>query len=186
MLALDVEAADPDEELRGRILSAARAEREPAGVVAPLRRRRWALPALATFATAAACAAIAFGVWAITLSNDLGRAGPDRRALAILADPTARRFPLSGAEGAVVVTRTRDAALVVSQLGRAPGGKTYELWVVLGADPQPAGTFAGGGKQTLVALRRKVPPGAQVSVSLEPSPGSRTLTGTLLFGAQTA
>lgn len=95
------------------------------------------------------------------------------------------RFPLAGAPGHVVVTRSRDAALVVANLERAPSGKTYELWVVDALQPQPAGVFSGGGDRSLVALTRKVPRGARVAVSLEPAGGSRQVTGTLLFSAQT-
>jgi anti-sigma-K factor RskA len=122
----------------------------------------------------------------VRLSNDTGRERPDGRAIAIVSDPSASRFPLVGADGSVVVTSRREAALVVSQLARAPHGRTYELWVVVSERPQPAGTFAGGGERSLVALTRTVPPGSKVSVSLEPAGGSQTLTGTLLFGAQTA
>ena len=109
----------------------------------------------------------------------------DARATTVLSDPTAVRFPLAGAPGHVVVTRSRAAALVVSNLRRAPSGKTYELWVVAALQPRPAGIFSGGGKRSLVALTRKVPHGARVAVSLEPAGGSRQVTGTLLFSAQT-
>ena len=184
-LALDVEEAEPSRGLRRRILSAALAEPAHEAPVVRLRNRRWALPAAATLAVAASCAAIGLGIWAAGLSSDPGQNALDKRALAIVADPNATRFPLIGADGSVVVTGRRDAALVVSKLARAPHGKTYELWVVIAQHPQPAGIFNGGGERSLVALTRKVPRGSQVSVSLEPAGGSRTLTGDLLFGAQT-
>lgn len=186
-LALDVEGAEPRPGLRARIVTAARDER---GQEAPARRRlqprRWALPAAATLAVAASSAAVGLGIWAVRLSNDIGGERVDARAVAIVADPSASRFPLIGADGSVVVTTRREAALVVSRLAHAPRGKTYELWVVVAKQPTPAGTFAGGGERSLVALTRKVPRGSQVSVSLEPAGGSRTLTGDLLFGALTA
>ncbi len=186
VLALDVEDAEPSRALRKRIVQAARAEREPEAAVVHLRRRRWALPAAAALAVAASCAAIGLGIWAVLLSNDLGKGGIDKRALAIVTHPYASRFPLIGADGVIVVTPRREAALVVSKLVRAPHGKTYELWVVIAQQPQPAGIFPGGGERSLVALTRSVPRGSQVSVSLEPAGGSSTLTGSLLFGAQTA
>lgn len=187
-LALDVDASDPPPLLRERILEAARDERP--GTVVSLRRRRWVLPATAALAAAAALAAVAVGIWTISLSDDLAHERSARRAearaAAILADPSSVRYPLSGARGQVVVTRGGDAALVVSGLGRAPRGKTYELWVVSGERPRPAGTFQSGRPSSLVALEQKVPHGAKVAVSLERAGGSPRLTGRLLFAAQTA
>ena len=184
-LAVDVEDADPPPSLRRRIVEAARSDRAPARA-RPIRRRSWILPAAASLAAAAACAAVGLGVWAVLLSNDLDRATTagraDARAVSILADPGAARFRLRGADGVLAVTEARDAALLVSRLPRAERSRTYELWVVDGPTPRPAGTFAGGGTASLVALERRVPPGAHVSVSLEPAGGSRTLTGPLVFG----
>jgi anti-sigma-K factor RskA len=183
-LALDVEDADPPAGLRERILEAARNERAPARVM-PLRRRTWTLPVAASLAAAAACAAVAFGIWAVRLSGDLGHATDarraDARAVSILADPTAARFPLHGARGVLAVTEAREAALVVSQLPRVARGRTYELWVVEHSTPRPAGMFSGGGEASLIALERRVPHGAHVSVSLERAGGSPTLMGPLLF-----
>src|SRR5437868_1110433 len=92
-LAYGVEGPAPPAELRDRILVRARQERPN---VVPLRPRRnltaWATAA----AAAAACAAIGLGVWAATLNGSLGRersaAGAQRAALALLADPAARRI----------------------------------------------------------------------------------------------
>jgi anti-sigma-K factor RskA len=187
-LALDVDVSEPPGGLRDRILESARDDRRT-GKVIPLRRRRWVLPASAGVAAAAASAAVGLGIWAIGLSGDLDReqsAGRvDGRAVAVLSDPTAVRYPLVGAPGHLAVTRSRDAALVVSNLKRALRGKTYELWVVVSLQPQPAGIFSGGAKRSLVPLTRKVPHGARVSVTLEPAGGSRRVTGSLLFGTQT-
>lgn len=184
-LALDVEDAEPRPGLRARILTAAREDRAQERPARRLRPRRWALPAAATLAVAASGAAVGLGVWALRLSNDVGGEHVDGRAVAIVSDPTASRFPLIGADGSVVVTSRQEAALVVSNLAPAPRGKTYELWVVVAQQPHPAGLFEGGRERSLVALTRTVPRGSQVSVSLEPAGGSRTLRGDLLFGAQT-
>jgi anti-sigma-K factor RskA len=188
-LALDVDLWEPPAGLRDRILAAAHEDRGTHGQVVPLRRRRWVLPAGAGLAAAAASAAVALGIWAVSLSGDLDREhsarGLERRAVAVLSDPTAVRYPLVGAPGHLAVTGSRDAALIVSNLERAPRGKTYELWVVVSLQPQPAGIFSGGETRSLVPLTRKVPHGARVSVTLEPVGGSRRVTGSLLFGTQT-
>ena len=58
----------PRPELRERLLASARAERPN---VVPLRPRRWALPAAVSVAAVAAVAALALGLWATSLSDDL-------------------------------------------------------------------------------------------------------------------
>ncbi len=184
-LAYDVYAPPPPGELRERVLGQVRRDRTN---VVPLRPR-WAWP-VAAVAAVAAGAAIGLGIWAVKQSNSLDRERAahraDARALAIIASPDSTRFPLFGAKGALVVARTGDAALVVSGLRPAPEGKTYEAWVVRGGEPLPAGIFAGGSGRLVVALTRPVPHGAQVAVSLERAGGSQRLTGSMLFGAQTA
>jgi anti-sigma-K factor RskA len=184
-LALDVDDAEPPGGLRTRIVEAAREDRSrPAAGVA--RPRRWALPAAAALAAAAAFAAVGLGIWGLRLSGDLDRARTagraDARAVAILADPAATRFRLHGADGVLAVNPAREAAMAVASLPRAARDRIYELWVVQGSEPRPAGTFAGGGSASLVSLRRPVPPGAHVSVSLEAAGGSRTLKGPIVFG----
>lgn len=166
-LALAVEPVAPPSELRGRILTAARA----GGEVVPFPRR--ILPAVSAVAAVAACAAIAFGIWAATLRGDLSRhreaRAADEAALAVLADPAARRVPLSGRSGVLAVRPDGTAALAVNGLGRAPSGKTYEAWVIRGKTPaQPAGVFGGRrDRPTLVVLERAVPKGVTVAVTVE-------------------
>lgn len=188
-LALDVETPAPPAGLRERTVASARETLAGPEAAVPLHRRRWVLPAGAGIAAAAACAAVGLGIWTVSLSRDLGSeqraTRQHERALAVLSDPTAVRYPLDGARGNLVVTRAGSAALVVANLKRAPSGKTYELWVVRSLQPQPAGLFSGGGQRALVALTRNVPRGADVAVTLEPAGGSERPTGALLFGART-
>jgi anti-sigma-K factor RskA len=164
-LAHGVEAQQPPPELRSRILVAARGERE--NVVA--LRPRWALRATGAVAAVAAILAIVFGIWAASLHNELG------------GRPQA--FALTGAEGQLVVTPDRDAALIVDGLAPAPAGKTYEAWVIQGDTPQAAGIFSGGGTQTAFALTRTVPEGAAVAVTIEPEGGVDAPTGDVQFSA---
>ncbi|MBD0348527.1 MAG: anti-sigma factor [Thermoleophilia bacterium] len=166
-LAYAVDAPAPPAELRGRILDAARADRPN---VVPLPRR-WTLPALGGVAAVAAVAALALGVWSVSLSSQLDDERSAReateRALAFAADPDAARTELTGAEGSLVVGEGRSAALVVCRLAEAPGGKTYEAWVIQGGRPQPAGVFDGGAGCRAVPLERPVPAGATVAVTIE-------------------
>jgi anti-sigma-K factor RskA len=154
-LAYAAPPARPPEELRGRILAAARAERPN---VVPLRPRSWSRP-LAVGAAVAVCAVVGLAVWNVSLHNRLDTA---REAL--------RGVPVTGATGSVVVSGGR-GALVVSDLAAAPAGKTYEAWVIQDGRAKPAGTFAGGGRTLVFRLTRPLPAGAVVAVTLEPSGG---------------
>jgi anti-sigma-K factor RskA len=164
-LAYGAETPPPPAALGRRIVEQAR--REHLNVV-PLRRR-WALPATATVAAIAACAAIGLGIWATALHNELsGR-------------PEA--VPLTGASGSVIVTPGNEATLVVNDLAAAPAGKTYEAWVIENDKPVRAGTFGGGGRVAF-ALTRKVPHGAIVAVTLEQAGGVDRPTTDPVFASE--
>jgi len=152
-LAFAAEGQAPPQALRERILVAARAE--PPTVVA-LHTRRTRLYTGAAVA-AAACAALAIGLWAGLSSN-----GPSRQ-LALELSPSGR------------------ATVAVSGLDRAPAGKIYELWVIeAGKPPAPAGLFKGGGT-VHTALSLPVRPGSSVAVTLEQAPGAKTPTPPILI-----
>lgn len=171
----------PPAELRGRLLERARAERPN---VVPIRPRRWALPVAAGVAAVAAVAALALGLWAGSLSNDLDRTrsalAGQRMVSSLLADERSRSISLSGANGRLVVGGGGRAALVVSDLSPAPSGKAYEIWVIEGQMPRRAGLFHGDGA---VALDRAVPAEATVAVTLEDDAGVDVPTGKPLFTA---
>jgi anti-sigma factor RsiW len=156
-LAYAAPPVDPPELLRGRILDAARAERQN---VVPLRRRPSRTgAAMAGIAAAAACLLIGLGIWNASLSRQLDDA---RSAL--------QAVPLEGANGAVVVGGDEKGVLVISSLPEAPAGKTYEAWVIKDDAATPAGTFAGGGTVT-VSLEHPVASGSMVAVTVEPEGG---------------
>lgn len=139
--------------LRERILVAARAE--PPKVVA-LRARRTRLYAGVALA-AAACAALAIGLW-----TGLSGGGPSRK-LALELKPSGL------------------ATVAVSGLAPAPAGKIYEVWVIeAGKRPAPAGVLTGGDGTMRTVLSRPVRPGSTVAVTLERAPGARTPTPPIL------
>src|SRR5919201_5471321 len=169
-LALAVDPADPPPELRGRILAEAR----KGGEVLRLPMKTTTI--LGAAAAVAACAAIGLGLWAATLRGSLSRersaSARENAALAILADPSARKVPLTGRSGVVAVRSDGTAALAIRSLGRAPSGKTYEAWVIRARTPTPAGVFAGdNSRTTLFALSERVAAGATVAVTVERAHG---------------
>jgi anti-sigma-K factor RskA len=162
-LAYASEAPAPSVELRARILQQARRERPN---VVPLRPR-WTVPVAAVAAVAAA-AAIGLGIWASSLSN---RLDDQERVAAILTDPEAQRSAFEDRRGTLVVAPNGDAVLVLNRLAAARPGRTYEAWVASGSSPEPAGTFDGGGKVSVVLLDRRVPQGAAVMLTVEQDGG---------------
>ena len=145
-LGLAAEGPAPPAELRDRILVAAR-EEGPSNVVA-LRPRRTRVYA-AVAAVAVAAVGLAIGLYA-ALSG-----GPSRQ-LAVSVDGGVARATVSGFDA-------------------APAGKTYELWVIEGKTPRPAGLFDGGDKQVVV-LTRPAPDGSTVAVTLERAGGATAPT----------
>jgi anti-sigma-K factor RskA len=169
-LAYDVDVPSPPDALRERILERARSE-QPRNVL-QFRPRRWALPVATGVAAVAACAALAFGLWAVSLNNELG----DR----------AEAIELTGADGSLLIEPSGEATLIVDGLGRAPSGQTFEIWVIEEDRPLPAGLFPGAPGRSAVPLSRPVPDGAIVAVTLERAGGVQKPTGDPLFTAETA
>lgn len=167
----------PPPELRERILAQARAERQN---VVPLRRRI-AAPAAAAAAAVAALVAIGVAVWAGSLARELEQtrsaAAAREEALSVLADPSARRVALTTPHGSLVVAPTGRAALVLVDVAPAPPGKAYEIWVIEGGTPHPAGLFSGASTRTVVPVDRPVPAGAVVAITLEDERGAETPQG---------
>jgi anti-sigma factor RsiW len=188
-LAYAIEAPAPPPALRERILAQARSERSN---VIPFPTRRWAVPALAGVATAAAAVALALGLWATSLASSLDEERQAREqqgaALAVVGDPDAERFPLRGTDGTLIVSAGGQGALVLRDLGPAPEGKIYEAWVSSDGDIMlPAGTFAAstGAGATVVSLARPVPNNGLVAVTIEDEP-VETPTSDPIITARTA
>jgi anti-sigma factor RsiW len=171
-LAYAPESPVPPAALRGRILTAATAERSN---VVPLRRRR-PVQIVAAAAAVAAGVAIGFGVWASSLNDRLQQeqdvSAARAAALHIVAAPGTRITEIGGGHGSLAVARDGRAVLMLGDMAPAPSGHTYEAWVIPAQSrPQPAGVF-GGGNDTMLALQRPVPEGAVVAVTVERGSGS--------------
>jgi anti-sigma-K factor RskA len=159
----------------------------------PRRGRRWVFPATVSLAAVAVGAAVGLGLWALSLSDsrdterDAAKAASETqaRAIALLSQPGAKRIPVKGSRGQIVlvVGGSGRGVLILSGLSRAPTGKTYQAWVVTGQKPKSAGLFTGA-RQSVVQLTQPVPRGAIVAVTLEPRGGLAAPSGTILFSAK--
>ena len=152
-LAFAGELPPPRPDLRRRVLAV--------GVVVPLRRR--ARPFVAAAMVAAACVVVT-----LVLVDGRARGPADTRA-----------YPLRGAKGALLVSATGEAVLVVRRLPAAPRGRAYDIWIVRAGRAARAGVLRGA----MAKLTRPVPRGSEVAVTLEPASGSATPTGPTVLRA---
>jgi len=192
-LAVAASGPAPSAALRERIL--AEVHTEPRQDVVPLERARSrrVVPILAAAAAIAAVVALAAGLWASDISSQLDetRAALERAqsAAAVLANPGSRSLAFQAAEngGSLVVTPDGEAVLVVDDLGPAPAGKTYEMWIVSQGDaPQRAGVFPGRDGRDVVPVEGAVEPGQVVLVTLEPEGGVDAPTTDPILGTTPA
>jgi anti-sigma factor RsiW len=177
-LAVAASGPRPSPALRDRILASAKAERP---VVIPLEsRRRRAVPVLAAAAAMAAVVAVAVGLWASRLSNDLDETrlalDRERTAAAVLADPASRTVELQAGDGRLVVDPDGRAVLVLDRLDPAPSEKAYEAWIIEGDTPRPAGLFPGREGLDVVGLDGSVGEGDVVAVTIEQKRGVKKPT----------
>jgi anti-sigma-K factor RskA len=161
-LAYGAAGPAPPPELRERILTQARSERQNVASL-PQRRRSWTAP-LAAAAAIAASVAIGLGVWTAT------RPSSTNAFTSVLAQPGSRVIPM-GSQGALAVARDGKAAFVL-RVPRAPAGKTYQAWVIRDDGIKPAGLFGGGGDASVVKLSRTVPRGSVIGVTVEKAGGA--------------
>ena len=189
-LAVAASGPGPSAELRERILADVRAE-PPQNVVALEKTRNRVVPILAAAAAIAAVVALAVGLWASDISRQLGdtRSALERAqaSSAVLADPAARKVALrpgTAAKGELVVGSDGKAVLVVDDLGRAPAGKTYQLWIVADGKAESAGLFPGGSGRDVLVVDGSVQPGDVVAVTVEDAGGAVAPTMPPIVGTQ--
>jgi hypothetical protein len=147
----------------------------------PNRSARRILAAAAGAALVAVAVAVGLVVWAVWPSSastvpSVTQAVVDdqARAIALLSQPDVKRIPVLGTQGRLVLVYAKNgnAVLIATKVKRAPAGRTYQTWVIVGKKPQPSGLFAGGDGSIVVPLQHAVPKGATVAVTLEPAGGS--------------
>jgi hypothetical protein len=100
---------------------------------------------------------------------------------AVLAEPdalTRTAKVTGGGRVRVVVSAELDRAVVLmSDLGRTPAGKTYQLWLIKGAQPRSAGVLPTGAQEA-TRLLRGLGDADVLGVTVEPAGGSEQPTTT--------
>jgi anti-sigma-K factor RskA len=174
-LAIAASGPAPSPGLRDRILADVRAEPPQNVVPFERRRRRRVAPVLGAVAAVAAVVALGLGLWGSGLSSELDETraalARQRAAAALVADPGSRTVDLASGAGRLVVGQDGQAALVLTDLGEAPAGKTYQAWIIEDDNPISAGTFPGESGLDVVLLDGDVADGEVVAVTVEATGG---------------
>ena len=180
-LALIADEAEPPAALRERILVAARAELPPPRPALAVARRRRSFAFLSP-SRGLALAGCAAALVATVIAVDQNRAaGRNDKLVSVLASADARSLEL-GSAGRLVVARK--GVVLVSRLGRAASGRTYQAWALSASgDAVSLGTFAGGSGATVV-LPESARGAATIAITNEPSGGSPQPTSKPLAAAQ--
>jgi hypothetical protein len=201
---VDVEPIEPDEALRAGILAAARADRasEPAvpariSPIAIANNRIWS-PLLGL--AAALVVAVAGTFLLAGPGQSLLHTVDEARALSevvasvnrILAEPNHQVAALkttAGQSGGSVAWASRDLVVLTSALSDPGQGQTYKCWLASGGVETAIGKmeFAGTTAYWVGSLDEwasiALDPGTQFIVSLEPTNGSSTRTGSIVLEA---
>jgi anti-sigma-K factor RskA len=185
-LGAAVDGPAPSKQLRSRILAAAGA---------PQRQWNWT----ALWAAAAGAALLAAGLMfyqarsfqtqlaemRIEVERSGAAAAALRQALDLIEAPETREVTFGQGQPAPprgrVFFHPSGVLLVASRLPEPPPGKTYEMWIIRGGRPAPAGLFSSNPQGNAVHLYRPSAPPAEsdvVAVTLEAAGGAGAPTST--------
>jgi len=170
-----VEGPEPPRELRSRILAVAQGRPE----------RRWNWFAAGLSAAAVAAAAVILIVYQAAGSRSGAEAAALREALDLIQAPETREVTFGQGQPTPprgrVFFRPSGVLLIASHLPPPPTGKTYEMWIIRGGKPAPAGLFRSDAQGDAIHLYRPVTPPTEndtVAVTMEAAGGVTAPTST--------
>jgi Anti-sigma-K factor rskA len=186
-MGASVEGPAPPRHLRQRVLSIAAA--------APKTQRNWFTAWIAVAATALAAVVVvtvetrSFRAEEAQMRAAIARNGMEaaalRQVLDLIQAPDTREINFGQGQpapprGRVFVNRS-GVVLIASRLPAPPPGKTYEMWIIRGGSPRPAGLFASDAQGNAIHFYRPEAAPASgdiVAVTLEPAEGVNAPTST--------
>lgn len=185
-LALGAKPMEPSPQVRERILAQIGSEKSGSNVIPFSRPPRTLWNSLGLIAAVVLFAALIVSVVVLWQQNRTLRR--DNEFVELLTAPGSHVAELSGtneastASAKLVYDQTGRAFLITNGLPRAPSGKEYQLWYIVGNKPLPGKTFApdnnGQG-----SLKDQVPEAARKSavfaITLEPAGGVQAPTGAI-------
>lgn len=175
----ETSALRPPPALRAGVLSAvAVTPQHSAATSAPTRGRTSGPRSRAVFwVAAAAFATIGVAAPTVLAIQQAGRAVRAEQQVALFADALARpgaqvvAGEVAGGGHAVAVLTESGAVFAARGLSRLEAERAYQLWVIDGGDPEPAGVLPVSGGTVQVEVGGGVP-GATLAVTIEPAGGS--------------
>jgi hypothetical protein len=187
-----VEGPEPPRNLRSRVLAA----------VAPAAQKRWNWFPAWIGAAATAVVAVGFVLYQarnyradeVVMQREVQRTGAEaaalRQAFELIQAPETREVTFGQGQPAPprgrVFVNPSGVLLVASRLPAPPPGKTYEMWIIRGGRPAPAGLFASNAQGDAFHLYRPATPagpGDTVAVTLEVASGVNAPTSTPVIAA---
>jgi anti-sigma factor RsiW len=188
VLPLALQPQEPSAALRGRILAAIEEpERRQLTALSGGAPRRLTFRPSALVGLAAAVVILALGAWNIQLlrsnhQKDTTIAFQRQVTTALAQHATVWQVngtPASpSASAALVQPRGNKAGyLIVRGLRPTAAGRVYEMWLIRGTSPLPAGTFRATGSTQIVPLPRPARGFVATAVTIEPKRGSKVPTG---------
>lgn len=124
----------------------------------------------------AGAAAVLLALLAFTTVSYLGSAARQREYQAAVAalvhDPDALTLTGPGGAEAVLASTSGGSVLVALDLGEAPAGRDYQLWLMKDGTATPADTFDVSGAVVIVESQRDLSSYDGAAVTVEPEGGS--------------
>lgn len=171
------EPASPPPGFTERVLSAARgATAAPGGATAVpggAAGDRWGWLRRAFLPAAAGLAALALIFVSVSLVDAVDRQRQYEQALAaVLEDPGALTLEGPGGAEAVIADTGAGSTLIAVNLGEAPKGRDYQLWLMKDGIPTPSNTFDVD-RDIVIIDALDVPPSYDgAAITVEPEGGS--------------
>lgn len=188
-MGASLEGPEPSRQLRGRILAAAGGTPE----------RNWMALWVAAATALAAAGLIVYQArnsraelaeMRIETQRSVAAAAAMRQALDLIQAPETREVTFGQGQPAPprgrVFFQPSGVLLVASRLPALPPGKTYEMWLIRGGKPAPAGLFSSNPQGNAIHLYRPAAPPAEsdvVAVTLEAAGGVDAPTSTPIIVA---
>ena len=142
---------------------------------APRRRSWWRGRAVLVGAAAAIIAVLVFTT--ISFVTSMSREQQYQEVVAALIhDPDSFRLTGPGGAEAVVASTSEGSILAVADLGEAPEGRTYQLWLMKDGVPTPADTFDASGQIIAIDSSHDLEGFDGAAVTVEPEGGSKSPT----------
>jgi anti-sigma-K factor RskA len=95
---------------------------------------------------------------------------------ALVHDARALKLTGPGGAEAVLASTSEGSVFVAVDLGEAPAGRDYQLWLMKDGEPVPADTFDVSGSMVIVESSRHLTGYDGAAVTVEPAGGSRQPT----------